>query len=64
MLRATVANGDDVLLRMDLEAGHASSSDRYRYLKDTAFQYAWLLDQHRKATQAGAPGETDEKAYS
>ena len=47
VLRSRVANGEQVLLKMDLAAGHASASDRYRYLRETAFQYAWLLDQHQ-----------------
>ena len=41
---ATIANGDDVLLKMDLAAGHFSASDRYRYLRELAFDFAWLLD--------------------
>jgi len=45
VLRAAVPNGDDVLLKMDLAAGHFSASDRYRYLRELAFDYAWLLDQ-------------------
>mmetsp|Transcript_52509 Transcript_52509/g.154989 ORF Transcript_52509/g.154989 Transcript_52509/m.154989 type:complete len:346 (+) Transcript_52509:1521-2558(+) len=49
VLRAKVANGDDVLLKMDLAAGHFSASDRYRYLRELAFDYAWLLDQVGKA---------------
>ena len=44
VLRATIANGDDVLLKMDLAAGHFSASDRYRYLRELAFDFAWLLD--------------------
>ena len=44
VLRATIANGDDVLLKMDLAAGHFSAADRYRYLRELAFDYAWLLD--------------------
>ena len=40
-----MANGDDVLLKMDLAAGHFSAADRYRYLRELAFDYAWLLDQ-------------------
>lgn len=43
VLRAKVANGDDVLLKMDLDAGHFSASDRYRYLRELAFDYSWLL---------------------
>lgn len=46
VLRANIKNGDDVLLKMDLDAGHFSASDRYRYLRELAFDYAWLLDQH------------------
>ena len=45
VLRAAVANGDDVLLKMDLAAGHFSAADRYRYLRELAFDYAWLLAQ-------------------
>jgi oligopeptidase B len=43
-LRRTIANGDDVLLKMDLAAGHFSAADRYRYLRELAFDYAWLLE--------------------
>jgi len=53
-LRAKVANGDDVLLKMDLAAGHFSAADRYRYLRELAFDYAWLLEQLGKA-EATAP---------
>ena len=49
VLRATIANGDDVLVKMDLAAGHFSASDRYRYLRELAFDYAWLLDKLGKA---------------
>ena len=45
VLRARVTNGEDVLLKMDLAAGHFSASDRYRYLRELAFDYAWLLSQ-------------------
>jgi oligopeptidase B len=30
---------------MDLSAGHFSASDRYKYLRELAFDYAWLLDE-------------------
>ena len=52
VLRAAVANGEDVLLKMDLAAGHFSASDRYRYLRELAFDYAWLLDQLGRAEAA------------
>ena len=54
VLRAKVANGDDVLLKMDLDAGHFSASDRYRYLRELAFDYAWLLEKLGKADGAAA----------
>ena len=55
VLRAAVANGDDVLLKMDLAAGHFSAADRYRYLRELAFDYAWLLECLGKAE--GAPDD-------
>ena len=54
-LRARVANGDEMLLKMDLAAGHFSASDRYRYLRELAFDYAWLLERLGCATTAAAP---------
>ena len=49
VLRHDVANPDDVLLKMDMAAGHFSAADRYRYLRELAFDYAWLLDVFGKA---------------
>ena len=57
VLRAAVANGDDVLLKMDLAAGHFSAADRYRYLRELAFDYGWLLDQLGKADAKPAGGK-------
>eukprot|EP00527_Entomoneis_sp_CCMP2396_P007045 CAMPEP_0198139980 /NCGR_PEP_ID=MMETSP1443-20131203/3214_1 /TAXON_ID=186043 /ORGANISM="Entomoneis sp., Strain CCMP2396" /LENGTH=166 /DNA_ID=CAMNT_0043802277 /DNA_START=1 /DNA_END=501 /DNA_ORIENTATION=- len=34
-----------VCLKIDMSAGHFSASDRYKYLRETAFDYAFLLDQ-------------------
>jgi len=34
-----------VCLKIDLTAGHFSASDRYKYLKELSFDYAFLLDQ-------------------
>lgn len=48
VLRERVTNGDDILLKMDMAAGHFSASDRYKKLRQQAFEYAWLLDQHGK----------------
>jgi oligopeptidase B len=39
------ATSGPVLLKIDMSAGHFSASDRYKYLKEVAFQYAFLLDQ-------------------
>lgn len=41
-----------VLLKMDLEVGHFSASDRYRYKKEKAFEQAVVLE---KLGLAGAP---------
>lgn len=30
---------------MDLEAGHFSASDRYKYLKELAFDYSFMLEE-------------------
>ena len=38
-------NSGPVCLKMDMTAGHFSASDRYKYLKELAFDYAFLLDQ-------------------
>jgi len=34
-----------ICLKMDMTAGHFSASDRYKYLKELSFDYAFLLDQ-------------------
>ncbi|KAJ1627517.1 prolyl oligopeptidase family-domain-containing protein [Pavlovales sp. CCMP2436] len=39
------ADGRNVLLKTDMSAGHFSASDRYKYLKELAFDYAWLLQE-------------------
>jgi len=54
VLRATIANPDDTLLKMDLAAGHFSAADRYRYLRELAFDYAWLLEKLNVLDLAGA----------
>ena len=32
-------------VKIDMTAGHFSASDRYKYLKELSFDYAFLLDQ-------------------
>jgi len=39
----------EILLKMDLEVGHFSASDRYRYKREKAFEQAVVLDKLRLA---------------
>ena len=39
------AESGPVCLKIEMSAGHFSASDRYKYLRETAFDYAFLLDQ-------------------
>ena len=38
-------NENFVLLKTDMSAGHFSASDRYKYIKETAFEYSFIIDQ-------------------
>ena len=40
-----------VVLKTEMSAGHMGSSGRYEYMKELAFQYAFLLDQQGLADQ-------------
>ncbi|DBA01760.1 TPA: hypothetical protein N0F65_010170 [Lagenidium giganteum] len=59
-LRDFKSDQNEVLLKMDLSSGHFSASDRYHYLKEKAFDLAFLLDplkaikpeDHKKAKKA------------
>jgi oligopeptidase B len=44
-LRATKTDGNTLLLKTNMGAGHGGSSGRYDYLKEMAFRYAFVLDQ-------------------
>ena len=45
-LRHTQGEGSGpVCVKMDMAAGHFSASDRYKYYRELAFEYAFLLDQ-------------------
>ena len=44
-LRAARTDDRPTLLKMDLDAGHFSASDRYKYLRQTALEYAFVLGQ-------------------
>ena len=43
-LRELRTNDNTVLLRTNFEAGHAGASGRYDFLKEIAFEYAFLID--------------------
>ncbi|GAB3925890.1 oligopeptidase B [Microlunatus endophyticus] len=46
-LRHTATNGPDrpILLKTEMQAGHGGVSGRYQGWKETAFEFAWLIDQ-------------------
>jgi oligopeptidase B len=44
-LRSLKTDGNPLLLKCNMGAGHGGSSGRYDRLKETAFEYAWLLSQ-------------------
>jgi oligopeptidase B len=43
-LRDRASNGDDVLLRTEMAAGHGGVSGRYKSWRDRAITLAWILD--------------------
>ncbi|HEU4681847.1 MAG TPA: S9 family peptidase, partial [Gemmatimonadales bacterium] len=43
-LRARKTDGNRLLLRTNMGAGHAGASGRYNHLREVAFKYAFLLD--------------------
>lgn len=43
-LRENTTSGKPILLKCEMGAGHFSASDRYRFLKERAFDYAFLVD--------------------
>jgi oligopeptidase B len=47
-LRAMRTDANPLLLRMNMGAGHGGSSGRYERLKETAFRYAFIIDQVRQ----------------
>jgi oligopeptidase B len=44
-LRALKTDSNPLLLKCNMGAGHGGASGRYDRLKETAFEYAWLLTQ-------------------
>ncbi|WP_080796652.1 S9 family peptidase [Corynebacterium pacaense] len=56
-LRAT-ATGGQFLLKTEMVAGHGGVSGRYEKWRETAFEYAWLVDQATESIRwAGKPGK-------
>jgi oligopeptidase B len=43
-LRALKTDDNRLLLKTYMDAGHSGGSGRYRRYRDTAFEYAFLLD--------------------
>lgn len=43
-LRATATSRNLILLKTNMDAGHAGASGRYDYLKEIALEYAFLID--------------------
>jgi len=41
----TSKDSGPVCLKMDMSAGHFSASDRYKYLRELAYDYSFMLDQ-------------------
>mmetsp|Transcript_10690 Transcript_10690/g.21051 ORF Transcript_10690/g.21051 Transcript_10690/m.21051 type:complete len:766 (-) Transcript_10690:170-2467(-) len=44
-LREKKTDKNPLLLKIDLSSGHFSASDRYKYIREKAFEYAFLIDQ-------------------
>jgi oligopeptidase B len=44
-LRHVSSSSNPICVKLDMSAGHFSASDRYKYLKELSFDYAFLLDQ-------------------
>lgn len=44
-LREHSTSDHDILLKTDLSSGHFSASDRYRYLRERAFELSWLMNE-------------------
>lgn len=49
-IRYLKENSDEtpLLFKTDMSAGHFSASDRYKYIKETAFEYSFIIDQIAK----------------
>jgi len=54
-LRAMKTDPHVLLFHVNMEAGHGGNSGRFRRLKETALQYAFMLDQLATDEQTGKP---------
>jgi oligopeptidase B len=44
-LRATKTDSNPLLLKTDMGSGHFSASDRYKYIRETAFEFSFILNE-------------------
>ena len=44
-LRTLKTDSNPLLLKTDLSSGHFSASDRYKWYRETAFEWAFLVEQ-------------------
>lgn len=44
-LRDNTTSDSQILLKVDLESGHFSASDRYKHKKERAFELSWLMNE-------------------
>eukprot|EP00949_MAST-11_sp_MAST-11-sp1_P002494 g2494.t1 len=49
-LRTMATNKCEILLKMDLDSGHFSASDRYKYIREKVHEQAYVLDRLGLAT--------------
>jgi oligopeptidase B len=59
-LRELKTNSDEenpLFFKTDMETGHFSASDRYKHIKETAFEYSFLIEQLAGAGKKEVAGE-------
>ena len=57
-LRGHTTTDSPILLKMNMDAGHAGASGRYQRYRETGLQYAFLLDRARGTTRRGGDRAT------
>ena len=43
-VRAANTGPSDIIFKCEMDQGHTGAMDRYKYLKDQAFDYSFVLD--------------------